>query len=228
MLKSTDIVDLSQPLYSGREVNFPFELMLPDATDSMPMLTHDEDVWYKIGRVNMCTHNSTHVEVPYHHLRDGRDVLDFPLTRLVGPVTVLDFTHKKPHEMITLEELKACDFSISKGDILFIKTGQDKNFRSGQWLDFPYIEVDGLLWLIEKGILCLGTDASGIEDIYAHNQPGHVTLFKAGIPLVESLKALDQLRDGPYIVFILPLPFEHGDASPVRVTAIKKYALMEL
>lgn len=228
MLLKEDVVDLSQRLISGEEANFKFELSLPDATESMPMLTHDDSVWYKIGRVNMCTHNGTHVETPYHHLRDGLNVADFPLQNLIGPLVVLDVSDKKPHEMITLDELKEHERRIRSGDIVFFKTGLDRNFRSDKWIEFPYIQIEGIQWLIEKGVKCLGTDSAGIEDIYAHNQPGHVTLFKNNIPLVESLTHLEKVENGDYIVFILPLPIENGDASPVRVTAVKRDALKQM
>lgn len=224
MLQKTDIIELSQQLISDKEANFTFHLDLPDATEAMPMLSHDEDIWYKIGRVNMCTHNGTHVEVPYHHLKEGMDLSEFPIEKLIGNLVVLDFSGKKPHEMITLEEMQAYDEQIKKGDILFIRTDLDRVFRSESWIAFPYIQIEGIEWLVQKGINCLGTDGAGIEDIYAHNQPGHVTLFKNHIPLVESLTNLDQVVNGDYMAFILPLPIQKGDASPVRVIAVRKEA----
>ena len=56
MMKKNSIVDLSQKMYSGKEVNFNFELELRDAVESMSQLKYTDDVWYKIGYVNMCTH----------------------------------------------------------------------------------------------------------------------------------------------------------------------------
>ena len=225
-MKQNDVVDLSQPLYSGKEANFNFELDLRDAKESMPELSYDEDIWYKIGYVNMCTHNSTHVEVPYHHLSDGMDLLHAPLHRLMGNLVIMDFTGKTPSDIITLQELQQYGQQVHEGDIVFIKTHMDKLFRSKDWSKYPYIAIEGIQWFIDKGIACLGTDAAGIEDILAHNQPGHITLFKGGIPLVESLTNLDQVESGKYMAFILPLPIEHGDASPVRVVAVSKEALL--
>jgi arylformamidase len=222
------VVDLSQKLISKGEYNFEFELQLPDATESMPLLTHDDDVWYKIGRVNMCTHNGTHVEVPYHHLKDGLHLANFPINQLIGNLVLLEFSYKKPTEMIKLEEVKAYDDQIHEGDIVFIRTSQDKGFRGEHWIDYPYVQVEALRWLVDKKIGCLGTDSAGIEDIYAHNQPGHVTLFLGNIPLVESLTNLDQVKTGKYVVFILPLPIEYGDASPVRVVAVRQDGLSSL
>ena len=221
------IVDLSQRLIPGKEHNFNFDIDLRDAAESME-LAYDDSVWYKIAYVSMCTHNSTHVEVPFHHIKEGLQVADFPLERLIGNLTLLDFSYKPDDGVITLEDLKQYDDQIHEGDILFIKTHMDKYFRSADWNTYPYIEVAGIEWLISKKIAVLGTDAAGIECQTAYNQPGHVTLFKANIPLVESLTNLDAVESGKYLVCILPLPIEKGDACPVRVTAIAKEGLRNM
>ena len=222
------VVDLSQRLIPGKEHNFNFDIDLRDAVDSMAELAYDPSVWYKIAYVSMCTHNSTHVEVPYHHIKEGLYVADFPLERFIGNLTLLDFSDKPDDGVITLEDLKKYDERIHEGDIVFMKTHMDKYFRSADWNTYPYVEVAGIEWLIKKKISVLGTDAAGIESSTAFNQPGHVTLFKANIPLVESLTNLDAIEDGKYIACVLPLPIENGDASPVRVTAIAKEGLKEL
>jgi len=219
------VVDLSQRIYPGKEVNFPMELDLRDAAESMPQLQYDSSIWYKIGYVSMCTHNGTHIEVPYHHLEEGLDIANFPVGNLIGNLVLLDFSSKTIEDTITLEELQAHDSEISAGDIVFLKTGMDKIFRTPNWADYPYIALEGIRWLIEKRIGCLGTDAAGIEDILAKNQPGHVTLFRGGIPLVESLTNLEQVESGKYIVFILPIAIEKADACPVRVVAVRKDGL---
>lgn len=225
-MREGTIVDLSQKLNSGKEANFSFELDLRDAVLSMPELSYDDDIWYKIGYVSMCTHNSTHVEVPHHHLENGCDLVEMPLNHFVGNLVLMDFTGRTPEDYITRADLEAYNSVVHEGDIVFIKTHMDALFRTKDWAKYPFIEIDGIHWLIEKKIACLGTDAAGIEDVLARNQPGHVTLFKANIPLVESLTNLDKVETGKYMVFILPLPIVNGDASPVRVVAVNKEALL--
>ncbi len=221
------VIDLSQRMIPSGEVNFKFELDLREARDSMPQLNYDDDIWYKIGYVSMCTHNGTHIECPYHHLSDGQDLISLPLSRLIGNLVLLDFAYKSVDDTITLEDFKKYDAKIKEGDIVLIRTGQDKLFRTEKWCDYPYITIKAIKWLIEKKIACLGTDAAGIEDVLAHNQPGHITLFKGNIPLIESLTNLDKVKDGEFMVFVLPLPIEKCDTSPVRVVAVKKSALLK-
>jgi arylformamidase len=144
---------------------------------------------------------------------------------MIGNLVLLDFSDKPEDGVITVDDLKKYDHLIHEGDIVFMKTHMDRYFRSADWNTYPYVEVAGIEWLISKKIAMLGTDAAGIENPEAHNQPGHVTLFKANIPLVESLTNLDAIENGKYIAVVLPLPIEKGDACPVRVTAISKEGL---
>lgn len=194
----------------------------------MSNLSYGEDVWYKIAYVSMCTHNGTHIEVPFHHIKTCLPVADFPLEQLIGRLVLLDFSYKKEDEIITEADLRAFDDKIREGDIVFMKTHMDKYFRSADWCTYPYVEVEGVRYLVSKKIGVLGTDAAGIEDPDAHNQPGHVTLLSANIPLVESLTNLDAIDpEKSYMVFILPVAVENGDAFPVRITAVAKEAFEE-
>jgi arylformamidase len=193
--------------------------------ESLPDYTHDEGVWYKIAYVAMCTHNGTHVEAPFHHIKEGYNIADFPLGSTIGNLTLLDFSDKPKDGIITLADLKKYDSDIKEGDVVFIKTHCDRHFRSSDWNAYPYVELPGVDYLISKKISVLGTDAAGIENPDAHNQPGHVTLFRTNIPLVESLTNLDAIESGKYLAVILPLPIEQGDASPVRIIAVQKEGL---
>ena len=227
------VVDLSNRMIPGKEYNFNFDIDLRNAVESMSELSYDEDVWYKIAYVNMCTHNGTHVEVPFHHIRTGLDCADFPLEQMIGNLVLLDFSYKKEDEFISVDELKKYEDFFHEGDIVLVKTHMDKYFRSKDWNTYPYIEVAGVEYLVSKKIGVLGTDAAGIEnedpnDPTTHNQPAHMTLLSANIPLIESLTNLDAVENDKYICCVLPCPIEKGDACPVRVTAIAKEGLRKL
>lgn len=224
-MKDMNIIELSHRIIPGQE-HFKLETKVVDVTEILPEVKHRPDVWYVLGEVTYCTHVGTHIEVPYHHYQEGADVADFPFRQLIGDCVVLDFTHKGHRESITLEELQPYDFLIKKGDIVFIHTGMDKYYRSERWAEQPYLTVEANQWLIDKEIACLGTDASGLEVPGTDYQPNHQAIFKAGIPMIESLTNLDLIENGKYTVFILPLPIEGLEASPLRVVAIRKGALL--
>ncbi len=224
-MEDIDIVELSHRIIPDHE-HFKLETKIVDVTEVLPEVKHRADVWYILGEVDYCTHVGTHIEVPYHHYKEGNDVAEFPFRQLIGDVVVLDFRYKKHRESISLEELKKFDSQIKKGDIVFILTGMDKFYRTERWDEQPYLTVEANQWLIDKKIACLGTDASGLEVPGTDYQPNHQAIFKAGIPMIESLTNLESIENGKYIVFILPLPIEGLEASPLRVVAIRKGALL--
>jgi len=223
-MRQEEILDLSQRMIPGKE-NFKLEIRLEDIVKTLPHTAHRADVWYVLGETTYCTHAGTHVEVPYHHIKTGIDTADFPVHRLIGSAVVLDFTNKKGDEAITLEEIRKYDSAVMSDDIVFVRTGMDKYYRTKRWMEMPFLDFDATSWLIGKGIACLGTDAAGLEIPGTDYQPNHTALFKANIPVIESLTNLDKLENGKFIVFVLPLPIEGLDASPVRVIAVEKKAL---
>ena len=221
------VIDLSQRIVPERE-HFKCETRVDDVTNILPEVIHREDIWYILGEVTFCTHVGTHIEVPYHHWETGADTADFPVHKLIAPGVCLDFSHKRNGETITLEEIQEYDDQIHRGDIVFIRQGADALYWSDQWNEQAHLSVEANQWLIDKGIACLGTDAAGLEVPGTDYQPNHVAVCEAGIPMIESLKNLDQLGEERHLILILPLPIEGLDASPVRVVAIKREGLENL
>lgn len=221
-MKLGRIVELSHKMKPGTE-NFKLELKNFPVEEIMPQIKRQKDAWYILSEVTMSSHVGTHIEFPYHHLKDGQDAAGFPVEKLIGEAVVLDFSFKKAGEAITLDELKAHEHKINKEDILLIRTDCDKFFRTKHWIDFPHMTTEGVQWLIdEKQIKCIGTDGAGIDLLGTDRQPNHVLLFKNGIPLIESLTNLRLLQRERFLLFILPLRIEGLDACSVRIIAIEE------
>ena len=99
---------------------------------------------------------------PYHHSKDGGDVSQLELARVMGEAVVLDFHHKQAGEPITLDEIRAAGSAIQPGDIVLTYTGFDKQYGQPNY-DRPYLTLDAIRWLVKREIACLGIDASGLE-----------------------------------------------------------------
>jgi arylformamidase len=227
-MKKNDIVDLSQRIIKEREF-FKLETKVDDVTNILPDVKHRADVWYVLGEVTFCTHVGTHIEAPFHHVKEGVDVSGIQVHKLIGNCVVLDFVHKGHQEAITLDELKEYNNLFHGEDILFVRTGMDKYYVTPRWMELPYLTEEATHWLIkDKGIACLGTDAAGLEKFGTDYQPIHTILFKAGIPMIESLTNLEKIENGKYIVCIFPLSIEGLDACPIRVIAINRKALLDM
>jgi arylformamidase len=226
-MKQEDIVELSQRVVKEREF-FKLETKLIDVTKIEPDVKHREDVWYVSSEVTFSTHVGTHIEAPYHHLKTGAKVADLALHKLFANLVVLDFSHKKDNEGITLAEVQRYDAQIKKGDVVFILTDRDKLYGTKTWQESPYTTEEAIRWLIAKEIACFGSDAANMEVPKTDYQPVHTALFNAGIPMVESLTNLRAVLGGGYMVVILPLPIVELDASPVRIVGVRKQGLREV
>jgi arylformamidase len=218
------IVDLSHEIVPGSE-EYKLEVQTHFVDDLLEDYKgkREPDDWYIMQEITMWDHVGTHIESPFHYLKDGPDVSQLSLDKLIGEAVVLDFTHKGFGEPIELEEMKcAGERSIREGDIVFLKTGLSKYYGTKHSHDRPYLTNDAVKWLVEKKIRCLGVDCSGIENRGMKVQPNHRTLFEAGIPLIEHLNNISELKSSRALVFILPYRVRGAAAFPVRVIAVEE------
>ena len=221
-MKRDFLVELSHKMIPGKE-NFKLETHVDDVAQFFPEIKHPSDVWYVIGEITMSTHVGTHIEFPYHHLKEGLDAMDYPINNLIGEAIVLDFSYKSNNEPITIDELKANANRLKRGDIIFFRTDMDKYFHTNRWRETPYLSIDAALWLISKfKPKVIGSDAWDIEDPNFDAQPVHTKLFENNIAMIESATNLAAISNDRVNILILPLPIKGLDACPVRIVAFSK------
>ncbi len=216
------IVDLSHKLKPGRE-EYHLELVTHRTDELYPRFKVDGDVWYILQDIRMSSHCGTHIEFPYHHNRNGMDAGNFPLERLIGEALLLDYTHKKPGDAVTLDEIKEQGQRIREGDMLLFNFNCARFYRTERSHDRPYLAPEVVRWLVlEKRISLIGSDASGIEVKGAPNQPNHQFLMDHGIPIIEFAANLDKLHRDRFTLLALALSVEGLDSCPVRLIAVEQ------
>lgn len=174
-----------------------------------------------MSTVYLWSHVGTHVEAPLHFLSDGGDTASLKIEQLMGTAIVLDFRNKAVNEEISLEEIKAAG-NIEIGDRVLLMTGRHTQYRTPQSHDRPYLAEEACRWLVEdRKINCLGTDSSGFEVRGVSHHPNHRLLNNAGIPVLECLNNLVELKKQRIYLIALPLPITKLDAVPVRAIAIE-------
>jgi len=216
------IVDLSHRLLPGRE-EYHLELVTHRTDELYPQFPVDPDVWYIVQDIRMSSHCGTHIEFPYHHSRNGMDAGNFPLERLIGDCVLLDFTHKKPGDAVTLDELAGHGARIREGDMLLFNFNCARFYRTRRSHDRPFLTTEAIRWLVvEKKINLIGSDASGIEVKGVPNQPNHQFLMDHGIPIIEFAANLDRIHRDRFTLFVLALRIEGLDSCPVRLIAVEE------
>jgi arylformamidase len=150
------------------------------------------------------------------------DAGDYPIERLIGDGLLLDFTHKKAGEAVTLGEITSQEQHIHKEDMLLFNFNCACHYRTKRSHERPFIAPEAIQWLVlEKKISLIGSDASGIEVQGAPNQPNHQFLMEHGIPIIEFAANLDKLSKERFTLFALALCVEGLDSCPVRLVAIE-------
>ena len=93
------IMDLTHSMYDGMPT-FPGD-------PPFALSTHCtiESSGYNLTQVTMPTHCGTHLDAPSHFLHGAKTVDEIDLSRCVGYAYVLDLTHRRAGEEITLDDL---------------------------------------------------------------------------------------------------------------------------
>jgi arylformamidase len=210
------IVDLSIVIEpTDASARRKFVIHKHDALQEIPGKVHPEGEWYIMSDVEMMNHVGTHIEVPFHCLKDGADMAEVPVTQLVGDAIILDLRKAESDVGVTAAQVQAAVEAaggMCEGDIVFGQMGKTK-----------YFATEALQWLVERGMKLIGVDSGGVELEHdtTHANINHLLLFRAGIPVIENLTNLDQLTMKRVRVYALPVPAKGLDAFPLRVIAIE-------
>jgi arylformamidase len=215
------VVELSHQLRPGHE-EYKLQVRNRYVEELLPGYHRPAGAWYIMSEVHMWSHVGTHIEAPYHYLKQGEDVAAIPLERVVGECLLIDLSDRGVGQPITQEDLIERAADIREGDIVFVRTGLSHYYGTERSHDRPYFTVDAIRWLTERRIACLGVDCSGIEKRDEPQQPNHEMLFSHGIPLIEHLANLEQLRARRFYVVAVPWRVHGLEASPVSVVAFEQ------
>src|SRR5512145_463464 len=146
----------------------------------------DQGAHNNVSRISAGVHLGTHVDAPYHFLRDGSTVEQLPLDVLTGPCYVVQLPDGI--EAITAEVLDRTEITAEMKRVLFGTRNSHlwANGESQFQTDFVAITEDGAEWLVERGVKLVGVDYLSVAP-YSDTIPTHLTLLKAGVVVVEGL-----------------------------------------
>lgn len=187
-------------------------------------LVHDNDYCH-VNTIHMGSHTGTHIDSPFHFIREGKTINDYPADRFLGPGVLIDVSDKKSQEPITTDDIRSQMSIINPGDFIIFRTGWDIFFGDDRYLDHPYLSPELARRLLEMKVSLVGIDALNVDPTHQEVYPVHDILLGNDILIVENicnLQAISQVRG--YYSF-LPLKLENSDGSPVR--AVFLFALSQ-
>ena len=84
-----------------------------------------------------------------------------------------------------------------------------------------HISKSTALYLLQSGKKGVGLDTIGVDPIADAHLSIHRRLFQDHeIVVMENLANLDQIGDGLFTLFALPLRYQDADGSPIRAVAV--------
>ncbi len=206
-----------------------------------PALLRDGEGWAVETFTRLGTHNTTHVDAPWHYNSTvggapAATIDELPLDWFHGPGVVLDATGKADGEALTVDEVEGelarIGHELSGGEVVLVRTGRDAFYGEPDYVARgPGVSAEATVWLCDRGIRLMGIDAWGwdaplhlqAEAAKAAGTPG---VFWAAHQCdraycqIERLVNLAALPPHGFEVAAFPLKVKRGSAGPARVVAI--------
>jgi len=214
------LVDLSHPIHHGL-VTYP-GLPAPEISDHLSReasaAKYAPGVTFQIGRISLVANTGTYLDSPWHRWADGPDLAGLPLEQLVDLEGVLlraTGTGRRGIEVLDLAPLEV------RGKAVLLHTGWDVHFetpRDAQ--EAPFLSDAGAAWLVDQGAVLVGIDSTNIDDTGDAARPAHSRLLRAGIPIVEHLRGLEELPATGFRFSAVPPRIRGLGTFPVRAHAV--------
>ena len=204
-------------------------------------LLRDGEGWAVEEFTRLGTHNTTHVDAPWHYnstIRGerARTIDELPLEWFLGPGVRLDFTDREDGEVIEPSDLErslgAAGHELGERDIVLLHTGRDAFLDAPDYMvRGPGASAEATRWLFDRGVRVMGVDAWGwdaplplqAQTALERDEPGVFwAAHQADLSYcqIERLAGLDQLPASGFTVACFPLKVVGGSAGPARVVGI--------
>lgn len=156
--------------------------------------------------LSLCAHNGTHLDAPYHFIRDGRTVEAIPLSSTVGLAFVFE-----------------CEGEISGEDAAeIVETARRASPEAARRILIKgraTVTLAAAERLAAEGVLLVGVESQtvGPEDA---PMAVHKVLLGADAVLLEGVR-LGEVPSGVYLLSAPPISVAGGDGAPCRAILIE-------
>jgi arylformamidase len=156
-------------------------------------------------------HVGTHADAYYHYETHGAHPAQMDITPYIGRARVV--TVDKHDGALTPADFQHVD--LTGAERLLIHS-HVSDLPDHQWAEqFPYLSVELIGYLVEKGVILIGLDSPSVDDFHSKTLPCHHAIFQHRMANLELLN-LRGVPDGDYELIALPLKLDLACGSPVR------------
>ena len=193
------IYDISQEVFSCQ--------VYPDdpTPEKQTLKSMETGEVYNLTAFSMCAHNGTHIDAPFHFIKEGKTVDEICLESFVGMAYVAE------HQGIVTGDdavdiiKKAKKQSPEAAKRILIKGDAE-------------VSLEAAKVFASSDILLLGNESQTIGPV---NEPMavHLALLTANVILLEGIR-LSEVFEGIYFLNAAPLNLSGADGSPCRAVLI--------
>lgn len=214
------VIDLSLPIHDR-------EGRLGAPTVFETPYTFDQHGWQG-STFSMFCHSGTHVDAPNHFIDGGPSIDEAPLSKLIGPASVVHLDDHGRESAISGDTLEDRGRHVRRGDIAILRTGWTDACwgEPAFWKEGPFLSPDGADWLVERGVKAVVYDFSEeyivrMDGFRGEDCEVHHKILGNDTYNIEYVHNLSKIEGQRCAIVALPLKLTGLDGSPARVLAIE-------
>jgi len=195
--------------------------------------------FYSSAKFAAPEHGGTHMDAPIHFSNGAITADEVPLSSMVGPAAVIDFSVRaanNPDTMLKVEDIKKWESAHGKipdGSFVVARSGlgrywPDKKHYLGTdkfgdvaHLRFPGFSVDAVKYLLDSGnVVAIAIDTPSMDPGNSKDFPVHRLWLGANKVGFENIAHADKLPEIGATIFCIPMKIGKGTGAPSRIFAL--------
>lgn len=182
-----------------------------------------KDDGYNLELLFFSSHTGTHLDAPFHFVKNGVKIHQIPIERLFGNAILVKILKEKD-QAITKKDIISFEKKngkIPKNASIIFYTDWQKNLKKNFYFhNNPGLTKSATNYLVSKMINLVGIDSPSIDLGKDKKFTAHKILAQHNILIVENLANLNKIKSKNFNFIILPLKLKDSTGSPVRAIAI--------
>lgn len=178
---------------------------------------------YNLELLFLSSHSGTHMDAPFHFVKDGLKIHQIDANRFVRDAVILKLK-KGPNQSITKKDILQFEKKFGKipnDATIIIATGWYKNLTKKTYFEKnPGLSSSAADYLSSKKINLVGIDSPSIDVGSNKEFSVHKILSKNNIIIVENLANLEKIKSSKFKFIALPLKLKDATGSPIRAIAV--------
>ena len=174
---------------------------------------------YNLELLFLSTHTGTHIDAPFHFVKNGKKIHEIAPERLVNEAVLIK-VGKNSNRSISktdIQNFEQKNGKIENGSTVIFHTGWQKNLnKEFYFTENPGLSVSAAKYLVSKKINMVGIDSPSIDLGTDSKFSVHHVLAKNNILIVENLANLNKIKSNNFHLITSPLKLKNATGSPIR------------